>query len=336
MDIDPIYLNGFVSLYQFAISIPLSIPAAPLTGVPIAQVPQNAYDGWRCYLGTDSITAEMASALRPADACWPYAPIFATAYLLVNQAYNILIILMLKHGSASLLYLAMTLLVPLGNIAFALPFVPNAAPLTLLNFAGLLIIMTGLFAYRFLDKLLARGTRSPPDLTAQDHLQQARRAAVIVGSASGSFALEGVQYLIDDDMVLASPTFAKLERSPAQIRAGYLFKLGMRPVGAGSGRGSPLLDSAESSPEYARGRGLGVRAADKAPPAPFGSAADASSAFLVHTGEPPRRAAPARWGQLAEPGRERRTAGLPASRGGARAVQPLEVHSEEEGDDGRR
>jgi uncharacterized membrane protein len=247
VDIDPIYLNGFVSLYQFLISIPLSIPAAPFTGIAISDVPRNAVDGWRCYIGQDSVTALTASATRPADECWPYALIFASAYLVVNQLYNILIILMLKFGSANLLYLAMTMLVPLGNIAFALPFMPNATPLTLLNFGGLVIILLGLFSYRFADRLLKRrkGRLVEKDLTVQEHMQQARRAAVIVGSASGAFALEGIQYLIDD-MVLASPNFEKLERSPAQIRAGYLFKLGVPAKGGcaspSASMASPLLE----------------------------------------------------------------------------------------------
>ncbi|KAJ1630840.1 hypothetical protein T492DRAFT_75193 [Pavlovales sp. CCMP2436] len=163
---------------------------------------------------------------KPVDHCWPVALLYLSAYLIFNQLYNILIILMLKYGSANLLYLAMTLLVPLGNVAFALPFMPNAQPLTVVNLIGLMVIMAGLFAYRFLDKLLKPKDKRKPDvlLTKQDHMQQARRAAVIVGSAStGNFALEGIQYLIDD-MALASPMFEKLKRSPAQIRAGYLFK----------------------------------------------------------------------------------------------------------------
>ena len=39
------------------------------------------------------------------------------------QAYNILIIMILKWGSSNILWLAMTIMVPLGNLAFALPFV---------------------------------------------------------------------------------------------------------------------------------------------------------------------------------------------------------------------
>jgi hypothetical protein len=45
-----------------------------------------------------------------------------------SAGYNILIILILKYGSANILWLAMTIMVPLGSMAFALPFVPGHKP----------------------------------------------------------------------------------------------------------------------------------------------------------------------------------------------------------------
>lgn len=249
VDIDPIFLNGFVSVYQFMISIPLSIPAAPFTGVAVRDVGRNAVDGWRCYIGINSVTEGAATALRPADDCWPSALVFASAYLVANQMYNILIILMLKYGSASLLYLAMTLLVPLGNVAFALPFMPNAQPLTASNLSGLLVIMLGLFFYRFLDKLIKRHRQlePPPRQTAQDQIEKARRAAVVMGSPSGIFAIESLHTLIDD-VIVTSPQLEHIGRSPQQIRASYLLKLGLRhpSPGPSPGPASPLLDASDA------------------------------------------------------------------------------------------
>lgn len=244
VNLDPVYLNGFVSLYQFMISVPLSIPAAPLSGIAVADVPNNMQAGWLCYLGQDTVSESMATSLHPADNCWPMAPIFATLYLVINQVFNVLLVVMLQVGSANLLYLVLTLMLPLGNIAFSLPFMPNAQPLTVFNVAGLVVIMAGLFAYRFLDKIM--GTRrSEVEEEEDDHADQARRAAVVLGSVPGSFSLESLQHMIDDK-VLPSPTFKQLRRSPAQIRAGYFLKLGMRPGKGGSASASPLLARGDS------------------------------------------------------------------------------------------
>lgn len=40
-----------------------------------------------------------------------------------------LIILILKFGSSNILWLAMTVMVPLGNVSFALPFMPGRTTL---------------------------------------------------------------------------------------------------------------------------------------------------------------------------------------------------------------
>jgi hypothetical protein len=70
-----------------------------------------------------------------------------------NQFYNLLIILILKYGSANLLYLALTLMVPLGNVAFTLPFVPQHSSLKVTDIIGLIVICLGLGCYRFAAKI---------------------------------------------------------------------------------------------------------------------------------------------------------------------------------------
>jgi hypothetical protein len=77
---------------------------------------------------------------------------FVNIYLVFNQFYNLLIILILKYGSANLLYLALTLMVPLGNIAFTLP-IPGHTDLQVTDIVGLIIICLGLGIYRFAAKI---------------------------------------------------------------------------------------------------------------------------------------------------------------------------------------
>ena len=48
---------------------------------------------------------------------------------------------------------AMTIMVPLGNVAFTFPFMPEHQPLHARDITGLVFIMLGLFVYRFLAEV---------------------------------------------------------------------------------------------------------------------------------------------------------------------------------------
>lgn len=88
--------------------------------------------------------------------------IYVNIYLLFNVCYNILIIMILKWGSSNILWLAMTVMVPLGNLAFALPFMPGATPVTAFDLVGLVVIMVGLMAYRLGPDLWNKHCLPPP------------------------------------------------------------------------------------------------------------------------------------------------------------------------------
>ncbi|RHX97678.1 hypothetical protein DYB36_002156, partial [Aphanomyces astaci] len=150
-ELDAVYLNGWIAVFQFMLSIPLSIPAAMIGSPPVPprDLPQNLYDGMRCYMGHNTIV----DGPHPDDC--DKATLFVTIYILFNVGYNLLIILMLKFGSANLLWLAMTIMVPLGNVAFTFPFMPEHQPLHTTDVVGLVVIMTGLFVYRFLQDIVA-------------------------------------------------------------------------------------------------------------------------------------------------------------------------------------
>ena len=129
-ELDPMYLNGLISFFQLLFSLVLCVPAgyAGDPAVHAGQLPDNIVDGGKCLFGIDSI-----DCLADED-----------------ELYNLLIILILKYGSANVLWLAMTVMVPLGNVAFTLPFVPENAPLRVTDIIGLIVIVTGLGIYRFL------------------------------------------------------------------------------------------------------------------------------------------------------------------------------------------
>jgi hypothetical protein len=142
--IDPIFLNGWVAWFQFLFSFPLSIPAGMATGISPSALPANIWDGIKCYLGVSTIT----SGCHPDDLCGE-SPLYVNIFLLFNVAFNILLVFVLKFGSANVLFLAATIMVPIGNLAFALPFMPGSMPLHDSDIAGLLVILLGLVTYRF-------------------------------------------------------------------------------------------------------------------------------------------------------------------------------------------
>jgi len=142
--IDPIFLNGWVAWYQFLFSFPLTIPAGMATGILPSELPANIWDGIKCYLGISTITG----GCHPDDLC-SESPLYVNIFLVFNVAFNILLVFVLKFGSANMLFMAATIMVPIGNLAFALPLIPGSMPLHDSDIAGLLVILLGLVTYRF-------------------------------------------------------------------------------------------------------------------------------------------------------------------------------------------
>lgn len=144
VEIDVVYLNGWVAVYQFITCAALAVPAGYASGLTPDQIPGNFADGARCYIGVNSIT----EGTNP-DNCYLIGPLFVSLYLAFNVGYNILIIMILKYGSSNLLWLAMTLMVPMGNFAFTLPVKYLDQPMKATDIVGLVVILGGLVIYRF-------------------------------------------------------------------------------------------------------------------------------------------------------------------------------------------
>lgn len=171
-NIDPVYLNGWIAVFQFLMSLILCIPASLATDPPVSvsDLPLNMWQGLKCYAGYNSITCGTDDANCTPDDCHFTGPMFVTVYLIFNQMYNLLIILILKYGSANLLYMVLTLMVPLGNAAFTLPFVPSHTSLKFTDILGLVIICSGLGCFRFGRDLYTRyfAKRYGKEVTAYD------------------------------------------------------------------------------------------------------------------------------------------------------------------------
>jgi len=151
-EIDVVYLNGWVAVFQFILTLLVAVPAAYASNLTPRELPQNVLDGAKCYIGINSIKQSYTvnGQVVQKDACGT-APYFVSIYMGFNLLYNVFIILILKHGSSNVLWLALTIMVPLGNVAFSLKFVPEHKALKFTDIIGLVLIMLGLVIYRFWD-----------------------------------------------------------------------------------------------------------------------------------------------------------------------------------------
>jgi len=149
-EIDVVYLNGWVAVFQFIFSMAVAVPSAFPSNIPISQLPENVWNGMRCYAGYNSIMEKHTyhDIVINRDEC-ARAPVFVTTYMGFNVLYNIFIILILKYGSSNELWLALTIMVPVVNVAFSLKFMPGHQPLKQTDIIGLIVIMLGLVTYRF-------------------------------------------------------------------------------------------------------------------------------------------------------------------------------------------
>jgi len=254
MDVDCTYLNGWVAIFQFLIAIPLCIPSAQIQGLPISNIMPNMYGGWMCWLGINTITEDYNPYNQPLDNC-ASAPFFVTSYLFFNVVYNFLIVIILKYGSANILFLSSTVIVPISNVVFSLKFIPGSKPMGPMDLVGLVVILSGLVIYRFSNQMkelwesLNGLVVDPEEL---DKRMSARLVAKKIESKHAKYvginAIEAVQTLMDTKVLNAQTQV--LFRSPRVIRENYLLKLGVSPSPQLSVRGgrTGVIGSVTSSP----------------------------------------------------------------------------------------
>lgn len=148
--LDPIFLNGSTAIYQFLFGLLVTFPGGLLASPRVQpwEMPKNLWDGLKCYLGQGSID----TGCHPDSMCTFHAALFVNLCLLSNFFYTLFMVLVLKYGTSALLFLALTLIVPIGNLAFTLPFIPESTPLHVSDIIALVVIILGLLLYRFEDR----------------------------------------------------------------------------------------------------------------------------------------------------------------------------------------
>eukprot|EP00980_Cylindrotheca_fusiformis_P004210 scaffold913_cov71-Cylindrotheca_fusiformis.AAC.3 len=167
-ELDPIYLNGWTAFFQMGYSLLVAIPSGMYLFSPTVyptELPQHLQNAWNCYYyGKGTID----TGCHPDDSCPSAFWLFNINFILVCLL-TILSVYILKYGSTSLLFLAFTIQVPLGNLVFSclIPaYMPGYTPLHGSDIIGLIIIVTGLVLYRSKNNNNTMDTSQPDgDLT---------------------------------------------------------------------------------------------------------------------------------------------------------------------------
>lgn len=148
---DIYYLNAWVALWQFIIGLLLfPVNLIPLFGgLPLSAIPSALGNGAKCLVGINSILHGNGRENIVPDNCHG-AWVDVLLYMVFNIAYNVFLLLVLKYGSAALMYISSAVILPLGAVAFSFKWVvPYAQPLDHLIIVGLVLILVGLGIYRF-------------------------------------------------------------------------------------------------------------------------------------------------------------------------------------------
>lgn len=246
-EIDCTYLNGWVAVFQSLIAIPLCIPSAAVQQMPVSNIMPNLYGGLRCSFGLNTITESYNPFNQPLDDCTA-APFYVSTYFFFNIVYNFLIVVIIKYGSANILWLASTVIVPLSNVAFSLKFMPGSQPLKVWDIVGLVVIMAGLVVYRFMEQIyqlidFLHGVKD--DVLEANRKRLSKKIAKRVERKQMNYVgfnqLESLQPLVDTRV--QREQVRSLFKSPMQIRNNYLVSLGIPPSPSGSSRNtSPAIN----------------------------------------------------------------------------------------------
>jgi len=143
VQLDPILVNGWVSLFQFIVGIFLVVPAgyASSPKVEPLELPHNWGQASLCLFARGN---SIESGCHP-DEC-SQAALWVHLGMLSSVAYTVSMILVLKYGSASLLYVGLTLVVPMSHLVFSLY---DSSGTQLSDIIGLIVLVAGLLLFRF-------------------------------------------------------------------------------------------------------------------------------------------------------------------------------------------
>jgi len=178
-------------------------------GLTFADVPQNLWGGAKCLVGIDSImTGENPDHCSGA---W----MMVAGYLVANIFYNIVLLFMIKYGSAALFYVCSAVILPAADICYTMPFImgEDTSKLTLYDVGGLVTILIGLVFYRLMSESGAK-----PENAEGEEEEEEEVAIIMMG---GTEALT---------LTVKRPVAPLVSRSVTNIRHHYLSRLGIHDM----------------------------------------------------------------------------------------------------------
>jgi hypothetical protein len=162
-------VNAWVALFQ-TLATPILLPLTSVPGfsdVPLNQVPAEFWNGAKCFVGINTYIGDRCDTRM----VW----LHVCVYLFINIFYNIFLLMVIKFGSASLLYISSALILPLANISFTMPWIMDEFPdsfkkysssLSVYDIVGLVVILVGLVLYRLMPESDEGGDEKADD---QEH-----------------------------------------------------------------------------------------------------------------------------------------------------------------------
>jgi drug/metabolite transporter (DMT)-like permease len=142
--LDPILVNGWVSLFQFLCGLFLVVPSGLVSSPKVhpLELGTNWLNAMEC-LFTQRNSIQLGC--HPDD-CF-HAALWVHLSLINSAIYALSMIFVLKYGGCDLMYLGLTLVVPLGHLAFS--FHSSFSTTSVYDVLGLVFLVAGLFLYRF-------------------------------------------------------------------------------------------------------------------------------------------------------------------------------------------
>jgi len=151
VDMDVWYLQFWDVFYQSVIGtllFPVNTILPAAARITWKEMPTDMEHGALCLAGINTITSNCTPGVS-CDNCHG-AWVTLILYMSVNVIYNVFILLVIKHGSATVLSIAQTIRLPLTSIAFSMKWImqDQVEAFSQYTIYGLVIIIAGLGAYR--------------------------------------------------------------------------------------------------------------------------------------------------------------------------------------------
>lgn len=177
-DLTVFAVSFYGSLFELVVTLALlPLSAVPDFGhIPLSEMPQYFADGVKCWAGY-----EVPGSLCVGD---PWAPM---VYHSLNLSWNIALVLLLKHGGATLMFITSTLQFPLANLLFAFKWpllAAEKAATGAYNILGLVVEVSGVAMFRWF--MMRREKHVADSAHAEFRRKSVHARAAGAGAGSGT------------------------------------------------------------------------------------------------------------------------------------------------------